>query len=134
MLGKINKIMFVKGNLVYANAGKYLTLDGVAGYVFLKSEHTPLEREVDISDLNVEGDTASWNKRMFSLRAITEYSFSYLKTRLIHLRYSNDEQIALLLNKDDSEEDALLYQQMQQWRRYASKVAHQIMSVVNEKV
>ena len=134
MLGKINKIMFVKGNLVYADAGKYLTLDGVASYVFLNSEHTPLEKDVDISDLKVEGDTASWNKRMFSLRAIVEYDFSYLKTRLIHLRYSNDEQIALLLNKDDSEEDALLYQQMQQWRRYASKVAHQIMSVVNEKV
>lgn len=126
--------MFVKGDLIYSDAGKYLSLDGEIGYVLFQSDRSPQEITVQLNDMVVDGDTACWNRRLFSLRGIEQYSFPYLKTRLIHLRYSNDEQIALLLNKDDSEEDLKNYQQMQEWRKYASLVAHKIMEVVNEKV
>ena len=51
---------------------------------------------------------------------------------LIKIRYSNDDQIAILLNKDSSEEDLLKYNKMQEWRDWASILAKAFMDKINE--
>lgn len=52
-----------------------------------------------------------------------------IKAELIKQVYSNDDQIAIILNKDNSEEDMLAFNRMQDWRKWASKVAHKIMEL-----
>jgi hypothetical protein len=38
-------------------------------------------------------------------------------------RYSNDDQMALILNNGKSEQDTLLYNKMQEWREWAGVIA-----------
>ena len=42
---------------------------------------------------------------------------------MIKLRYSNDDQLALMLNKDNSEEDKMYYDKMQEWREFSGHIA-----------
>jgi hypothetical protein len=58
-------------------------------------------------------------------------SYADAKKFVISKLYSNDDQIAIILNKDDSDEDGLVYQKMQEWREWASIVAHKIMNCIN---
>jgi hypothetical protein len=44
--------------------------------------------------------------------------------------FPNNDQIAIILNKDDSEEDMLLFNKMQEWRRWSGVVAKQILTVL----
>lgn len=45
-------------------------------------------------------------------------SYAYIKTFIIKLHYSNDDQIAIILNNDEDKMN-----EMQEWREYASEVA-----------
>ena len=49
-----------------------------------------------------------------------------IKGDLIRFLWSNDEQIAIMLNKDRSEEDLAMYNFMQEYRTYFSNLAKQI--------
>ena len=121
---KIN-IMFIKGNTVYADAFKYLkhkekniialSVKGSADDYEELSMNDPL-------DVEVSGKMLFWNNRRFANRL--EYlTKEGVKTSIIHSRYSNDDQIAIMLNKDASEEDAMYYQKMQEWRDFAAYIA-----------
>lgn len=50
-------------------------------------------------------------------------TYAEIKTFIIKLHYSNDDQIAIMLNKDMNEEAAEKYEKMQEWREFASEVA-----------
>lgn len=45
-------------------------------------------------------------------------SYTAIKTFIIKLHYSNDDQIAIMLNNDEAK-----MKEMQEWREYASEVA-----------
>ena len=45
-------------------------------------------------------------------------SYAYIKTFIIKLHYSNDDQLAIILNDDE-----VAYNKMQSWREYATKIA-----------
>lgn len=45
-------------------------------------------------------------------------SYAHIKTFIIKLHYSNDDQIAIMLNDDDAK-----MAEMQEWRNYAASVA-----------
>lgn len=49
--------------------------------------------------------------------------YAAVKERIIKSRYSNDEQIAIMLNKDIGREGSVYYQKMQEWREFATEVA-----------
>lgn len=117
--------MFNKGNTVYADAYKYLrhkcknvialSIKGCANdYEELEMDH-PL-------DVEVSGDMIFWNRQMFANipDALTREA---IKTSIIKSRYSNDDQLAILLNKDEDEKGAIYYQKMQEWREFASEVS-----------
>ena len=59
-------------------------------------------------------------------------SYGDLKSMLIKIRYSNDDQIAIVINRDDSEEDNLKFQQMQEWRSWCASLAKEIIKAMNE--
>ena len=52
---------------------------------------------------------------------------------MIKLRYSNDDQLALMLNKDNSEEDTELYDKMQEWREWSGRFAKEVMAKIEEE-
>lgn len=51
-----------------------------------------------------------------------------LKKRLISKIWSNDDQIAIMLNRERSEDDEEMYDFMQQWRTYFGELAKTINS------
>ncbi|WP_455963012.1 hypothetical protein [Bacteroides bouchesdurhonensis] len=118
-------IMFVKGNTVYADTFKYLkhkekriialSVKGSADDYEELSMNDPL-------DVEVSNEMIFWNNRRFANRP-EHLTKEGVKTSIIHSRYSNDDQIAIMLNKDASEEDAMYYQKMQEWRDFAAYIA-----------
>jgi hypothetical protein len=48
------------------------------------------------------------------------------------MRYSNDDQIAIILNKDESEKDKISYNRMQMWRRFADDLAIRTVEQLNK--
>lgn len=122
--------MFTKGNITYSEAFKYLrhkehnsvlmyTKDSPENYI--EEEFTlPLKVEVGKKEITIGG---------YFIVSIKDFSYSAIKMAVIKMRYSNDDQIALILNKDSSEEDAFLYQKMQEWRELASYVSKKVIEL-----
>ena len=53
------------------------------------------------------------------------------KKAIIQKKYNNDDQIAIMLNKDSGEEvDLMAYRKMQEWREWSSLVARKIISTL----
>lgn len=70
-------------------------------------------REIDESDIELCENIKPFNA-----------SYADIKTAIIKLKYSNDDQIALILNyQDDPEKYYEAYNEMQNWRDKASKLA-----------
>ena len=121
--------MYALKDFTYAEAGKYLQGEKARGFGAPTSLGPYTEREISLDDLEVtEGhikvDCINWANP-----GIRNYADA--KKFVIQKRYSNDAQIAIMLNKDDSEEDALAYQKMQDWREWASIVAKKIIQTIN---
>lgn len=117
--------MFTKENIVYADAYKYLkhkerniialSIQGSAD----DFEELPMN---DPLDVETDGSMVLWNNRQFATRPDT-FTKEGIKTRIIKSRYSNDDQIAIMLNKDNNEADTMYYQKMQEWREFAAFIA-----------
>ena len=60
-------------------------------------------------------------------------NYEVIKTNIIKSRYTNDDQIAIMLNKDNSAADKLAFTRMQEWREWSSKLAKAIVSFSENK-
>ena len=114
--------MYVKGNTVYADAYKYLK-HKERNIVALSVKGNPDDYEEVSMDMPLEvkvnGNMISWNKGMF-MKNVSGLSYEGIKSTIIKSRYSNDDQIAIMLNKDESEEKRMYFDKMQQWREFAA--------------
>lgn len=52
--------------------------------------------------------------------------YATVKTEMVKKRYSNDDQIAIMLNVQLSEEDKMYYDKMQEWREFSGYIAKSI--------
>lgn len=124
--------MFKKGNKIYSEAGSYLkSTNGRIIGLNLYDNLGEFE-EVEISkplDIKVQGNLITINDKFLIFSQSLDYAS--IKVALIKLRYSNDDQMAIILNKDSSEEGLMYWQKMQEWRDWASEVATQIVKVAN---
>lgn len=117
--------MFQKGNKVYAEVGNYLRhkTKRMIGLTIVGNiedfEEMPLNVPLDVV---VEKDMFFFNNRMFACKP-EEMDYAGIKTKIITSRYSNDDQMALILNHGKSEEDTELFNKMQEWRDWAGEVA-----------
>ena len=125
--------MFQKGNKVYAEVGNYLRhkTKRIIGFTIVGDiedfdEHT-LNNPLDII---LEQDKFFFNNRMFVCRPDT-MDYVGIKTKIITSRYSNDDQMALILNHGKSEEDTELFNKMQEWRDWAGDVAKSVVSLLS---
>lgn len=121
--------MFTKGNKIYADAFKYLrhkerniialSIHGSAD----DFEELPMN---DPLDVEIVGNMVFWNNRKFA-NALEKLTKEGIKTSIIKSRYSYDDQIAIILNKDESDEKRMLFDKMQEWREFAAYVAKNII-------
>ena len=115
---------------IYADAGKILKYkNGFAyslGDIDLKDVS---EIDVNIDDMHLDGQWIIYSNGL--LRELNSKSASYgeWKAKFIGKQFSSDSQIAIMLNKDDSAEDALLYKKMQEWRAWSGKISNKIVKL-----
>ena len=126
-----SRVMFQSKNIVYADPGKYLIGNHKVGYQFPGELSEFEEKDVDINIVK-KGNRYVYNNGLFGVRIAKNASYSDIKAMLVKIRYSNDDQIAVIINRDDSEEDNLKFQQMQEWRTWCAKLAKEIIKVMNE--
>lgn len=126
--------MFQKGNKVYAEAGNYLRhkTKRMVGLTIVGNiedfEEMPLNVPLDIV---VDKDVFYFNNKMFA--CIPEkMDYAGIKTKIITSRYSNDDQMALILNNGMSEEDTELFNKMQEWRDWAGEIAKIVVTKIKE--
>ncbi len=117
--------MFVKGKKIFADKGCYLKHKQLP-IIGLTINGNPDDYEeiqvLDPLDVAVDGNKVLIYNRKFAILP-DSISYSDIKKRVIKSRYSEDDQIAIILNKDNSEEDAMYFQKMQEWREFATEVA-----------
>ena len=126
-----SRIMFQYKNIVYADPGKYLIGNHKVGYQFPGELSEFEEKDVDIK-VTKKGDRYIYNNGLFGVRIAKNTSYSDIKAMLVKIRYSNDDQIAIIINRDDSEEGNIKFQQMQAWREWCGKLAKEIIKITNE--
>lgn len=119
----------------YSDAGKILVSPSFIGYDTAFKNINLNEEEVNIDDLIIEKPFIKYHNGKI-IQRYNRLSYSEWKRYIIGWRYSNDDQMAIILNKDDSEEDLLRYNQMQEWRVFAAKLAKKIKEVesLNDKI
>lgn len=136
--------MFTKDGILYSDAFKYLYNARMNAVAFQYPESDGWEEgplpddfnveltEVKDEDGNVTERRAFFYNRLFVATLPAELSYGAVKTAIIQRRYSNDDQLALMLNRENSEESESLYQKMQSWRDFATVFAKKVMALVSE--
>ena len=123
--------MYKIGNKTYADAGYHLKRGGSIAYFFEDNGQEIQEVKTDIEDMHATDSIILWSKNKLAQRIIKNGNYGDYKKAIVQKKYSNDDQIAIILNKDSGlEEDLFAYQKMQEWREWASIVAKKIIEVL----
>ena len=101
--------MYKKRNVVYADAYKYLLHKSKGIIAFAQSGN---ENEFEEKELPMP------IKIYFS-----KSDYATVKTEMIKKQYSNDDQMAIMLNAQLSEKDKVYYNKMQRWREFSGYIA-----------
>lgn len=106
--------MYILKDKLFSDAGMVLS-DGPARYFVMDAS-----RNGDVSEIPLDIDTMTKRAGMLWINDIpicvarTGQGYSAYKTQFVNSRYSNDDQIAIILNAGDSDDDALRMKKMQE--------------------
>ena len=117
--------MFKIKDTVYADAGFILLGSNKRGYQFKGETSEFKEKRITLDDMRIEGNLVFYGDVVQSLPKVVDYPT--LKADMVKRRYSIDDQIAIILNKDESDEDRLRYDKMQEWREWSARVATAVL-------
>lgn len=121
--------MYRKKEKVYCEAGHYLRSASTVGYVLPYSEGIlEVKQKFDFKILGPGIRVITWSNGLLALELKTDYN--ELKKDIISLKYSNDDQIAIMIN---AEEDPVPYKKMQEWRIFASELAKKILEYIEKQ-
>ena len=122
--------MYKIGNKTYADAGYYLKRGSSIGYSFTDNGEEVNEVEMTLDDMHINGMIILWSGNKLAQRKFKNGVYGDYKRAMVQKKYSNDDQIAIILNKDSGEEaDLEAYTKMQEWREWASVVAKKVISM-----
>lgn len=117
--------MFEKNKIMYADTYKYLR--NQEGNLYALSYNGLLKdlQEVEMTlplNIFIKNGVIFWEggKLATSPKNLT---YASIKEHIIKSRYSNDEQLAIILNKDLSADGKLQFARMQAWRDFATEIA-----------
>ena len=122
--------MFIKDNIIYSDAGKYLTSQNFIGFKIDTSDTTKYT-EKDFEEPTVSGQFLIIGEIRTLLPDIITYAS--LKKKFIEWHYNNDSQLAVMLNKNNSDKDLMYYNKMQEWRTWAGTMAKKVIDLINNK-
>ena len=113
--------------MIYSEAGYILKCDNKKAFQLLyDSSKTYIEIPIDITNTKIESGMINMDGVVF--RNNEKYDYGQWKANIIKKRYSNDDQIAIMLNRGD-EESNMIYNKMMQWREYASVLAKKFVEL-----
>lgn len=118
--------MYKVNNKVYSEAGYILIGKNIKGYQFEGELSDFTEEPLSVNDMVLNGEYVAYS-------GIVQYvgekpTYAQMKGDMVKRRYSNDDQLAIMLNDD---EEAM--RRMQEWRVWSSTVASKIMELVAAK-
>jgi hypothetical protein len=123
--------MYKIGNYTFADAGYHLKRGGSIAYFFEDNGQEIQEVETNIEDMHKSGSIILWSDNKIGQMVLKNGGYGDYKKAIIQKKYSNDDQIAIMLNKDSGlKEDLFAYQKMQEWREWASIVAKKILQIL----
>lgn len=125
--------MYTIGDTVYASPGYALRGYNKIGYQLCGSESDFTEEVVNIDDAIKTGSIVKYNNGLMRVPVNSNTTYGELKSKFIKMRYSYDDQIAIILNKDDSDEDKQKYTRMQEWREWCATLANAIFKCINNE-
>ena len=120
--------MYKIRNIVYADAGKVIKSATYQGYQHEGNLEDFEELPIDLNSGKINSGLIQFDNAFMILRKLDYVGW---KTHIVKIRYSNDDQIAIILNKDNSEEDLLRFNKMQEWRVWAGQLANKILEILN---
>lgn len=126
--------MYKIKDIVYSDGGKLLISDKFKGYSCIGNLEDFTEVEINLNLATIENNIITFDglAPIYINETNSKYNYGDWKKHIINLRYTNDDQIAIILNKDSGdEEDLFRYNKMQEWREWAGQLAHKILEILN---
>lgn len=114
---------------VIADVGKFLQYQSLCGFCLPYIEGADYIEETLSDEVVVKDGYALIGGRFW-------WSLEDTKGKVIRTMFSNDEQIAIILNKDNDEDDRAMFDLMQGWRQFISdkmKKAKELIKQAAEK-
>lgn len=124
--------MYTIRGYVYADAGRILIGKNKIGYKLKGKLDDFTESEINIDDMIIESGMFIYDSGRIREIARTNLGYAELKAHLVKKMFTNDDQIAIMLNRYDSESDSILYDKMQQYRSWCSRLAKKMMEVASQ--
>ena len=120
--------MFIKNNVVYADAGNILISKTAIGYSLIDDIANIQEQLINLQDMKLEGEFLKYSDGLI-VQWYKNLDYAGWKADVIKWRYTIDDQMAIILNKDESAEKLLEYNRMQEWRDWAGTLADKILNI-----
>lgn len=124
--------MYKIRNKVYSEAGCILIGKSRIGYVFQGELEEFTEQKIIIDDMKVEGNFLLYSNGLILEINYPNLTYEEQKARIVKRLFSNDDQIAIMLNKGRSEQDDLIFEKMQEYRDWAGVLAKKIVALNNQ--
>lgn len=121
--------MYKVRDKVYADAGKILIGKNKIGYIFKGEILDFTEEDIIISDMKVDGKFLVYSNGMVVEMYDKKATYESLKAKYVKRLFSNDDQIAIMLNHGRSEDDDMLFDKMQEWREWCGVLAKKVMTI-----
>ena len=121
--------MYKVRDKVYADAGSILVGKNKRGYIFSGELKEFSEEALSLDDMKVEGKFLVYSKGRIRELYHPDMTYEQLKAKYVKRLFSNDDQIAIMLNKNRSAEDAELFKKMQEWRDWCGILAKKVLTI-----
>jgi hypothetical protein len=121
--------MFKVRDKVYADAGKILIGQSKMGYVFKGELSEFSEEDIVIDDMRIEGKFLIYSNGRIREMYDASATYEELKAKYVKRHYSNDDQIAIMLNQGRSDDDRVVFDKMQEWREWSGVLAKKVISI-----
>lgn len=123
--------MYKVRNKVYAEAGSILIGKNKRGYSFLGEVSDFSEKAIRLDDMKVDGQFLVYSDGLIRELYDPNATYEQLKAKYVKRLFSNDDQIAIMLNKEKSAADAELFDKMQEWRDWCGVLAKKVVNMKN---
>lgn len=121
--------MYTIKNKTYADAGYVLKYNNKITFSLEDVDQNDiLETKINLENMQKVGNFVVYGE-LRDYISCSEYKD--WKKKWVNKQFTNDDQIAIILNKDNSEEDLLLFNKMQEWREWSGTIAKKIVSVIS---